>query len=148
MKRAIALLDELIGDLEGSDAIAGFCSSIDVPTTLLTAAHENEPVRFIYANEAFCDLCGYECRDIIGETPKFLQGDDTDQVAAMNFRRDIERDGKGFTTLINYHRNGSPYEFFLLGAQIKGDVGHDQAQLYAAFSFRIGDAQYSLPKAS
>lgn len=145
---SIPPLDKIVRGLSESAAIAEFSQAMELPTMVLTARDTSSPLRFLHVNEAFVSLCGYDLSEAVGETTRLLQGEDTDIDAAGMFRREVEQDGSGFTTLVNYRKDGTPYETFLLGARLRQE--HDAKEqaplLYAAFAFFIRDADAVAPR--
>lgn len=145
---SIPALDEILRGFCESAAVTKFSEAMQLPAMVLTAQDEYSPLRFLYVNGAFTTLCGYEQHEAIGETTALLQGEETDVKAARRFRREVERNGRGFTTLVNYRKDGTPYEIFLLGARLreKDDPAEQKPRLFSAFAFLIGDADYVVPR--
>lgn len=63
----------------------------------------------IYANKAFKKLTGYDSSDVIGKTPRILQGVGTDEKVidrlAVALKSGTEFEGKA----INYKKDGTPF---------------------------------------
>ncbi|MEM7545943.1 MAG: PAS domain-containing protein [Pseudomonadota bacterium] len=143
----IPTLDGFLGDLEESEAIARFNEAQSLPIMVLTAPDRFSPLRFVHINDAFAALTGYGFAETIGQTTAILQGDETDMQAARAFRDDVERTGSGFTTLVNYRKDGSPYEVFLLGSRLASRYldGGDPTAVYAAYVYHLRDVATVLP---
>ncbi|MGH1398208.1 MAG: ATP-binding protein [Alphaproteobacteria bacterium] len=63
----------------------------------------------IYVNEAFTRISGYEADEIIGKTPRILQGPDTDRKTLDKLKNALMK-GKSFKgELKNYTKDGDPY---------------------------------------
>jgi PAS domain S-box-containing protein len=63
----------------------------------------------IYANKAFKKLTGYEPSDVIGKTPRILQGVGTDK-EVIDRLADALKSGKKFEgKAINYKKDGTPF---------------------------------------
>nr|WP_199067488.1 diguanylate cyclase [Chromobacterium sp. ASV5] len=94
--------------------------------------------RIVYANAAMCRLCGYEAEELLGATPRLLQGPLTDPAALARIHEALA-DGRELTVeLMNYHRAASPYwvELRLLPLRDEsGGISH-----FAAISRDITDA--------
>lgn len=65
--------------------------------------------KIIYVNQAFEDLTGYSSDEIIGETPRILQGDLTDKAATTRIREALLKKEAVSETVMNYDRFGRPY---------------------------------------
>src|SRR5262245_7829836 len=67
--------------------------------------------QIVYVNSAFTKMTGYSLEDVIGKTPRILQGPKTDRAVLDRLRKDLEG-GRIFTgEAINYRKDGS--EFYL-----------------------------------
>lgn len=63
-----------------------------------------------WVNPAFTDLCGYSLEEVRGKKlGPILQGEKTDPAAAGRLRNAVRGYRPCKETLINYHKNGSPY---------------------------------------
>ncbi|MEG3162909.1 EAL domain-containing protein [Sphingomonas sp. LB2R24] len=75
---------------------------------------EAEPVhlpgpRIIYCNAAFTRATGYLPVEVIGKTPRILQGADTDPVTRAKLRHALENWQPIEVELVNYHKDGSRF---------------------------------------
>ncbi len=68
-----------------------------------------EGPKIIYVNKAFEILTGYSSSEIIGETPRILQGNLTDPQARQRIYSALERHEEVTETLLNYDVRGRPY---------------------------------------
>jgi diguanylate cyclase (GGDEF)-like protein/PAS domain S-box-containing protein len=68
-----------------------------------------EGPKIIYVNKAFEILTGYSSSEIIGETPRILQGNLTDPKAKQRIYSALERHEEVTETLLNYDVRGRPY---------------------------------------
>jgi len=67
--------------------------------------------QIIYVNPAFTRMTGYSLEDVIGKTPRILQGPKTDRAVLDRLRKDCE-EGRTFRgETVNYRKDGS--EFYL-----------------------------------
>ncbi|MDZ7960956.1 MAG: PAS domain S-box protein [Aulosira sp. DedQUE10] len=71
----------------------------------------NEPLepQIVYANTAFTQMCGYSLGEIIGKTPRFLQGEQTSLTEVAKIRAALQTGSSIQTELLNYKKNGTPY---------------------------------------
>lgn len=65
--------------------------------------------KIIYVNKAFETLTGYSKDEVIGETPRILQGDLTDEAAKSRIQQALKNHQAITETLLNYDINGRPY---------------------------------------
>lgn len=77
------------------------------------------PYAIVAANQAWQDQCGYG-KEAIGQSPKILQGDRTDQGKATRFASECATKGECRMTLINYKKNGTPFVHKIHAEAIKG----------------------------
>lgn len=65
--------------------------------------------RIIYANNAFFRMTGYTPDEIIGQTPRILQGEKTDRVELDRLNAALKNFESCETTVINYKKNGEEF---------------------------------------
>lgn len=66
--------------------------------------------RVQWVNDAFTEMCGYRLEELAGKSlGPILQGRDTDPAAAERMRRAVHASRPCHETILNYHKNGSPY---------------------------------------
>ncbi len=65
--------------------------------------------RIIYANAAFCKISGYAKEEVIGKTPRILQGPGTSQQALGRIADALNAGQECQEELLNYSRDGTPY---------------------------------------
>ena len=75
---------------------------------------EAEPVdlpgpRILYVNEAFTRMTGYTQDEVVGRTPRLLQGPGTDRAALDKIRQALKRWKSVRVELVNHHRDGTPF---------------------------------------
>ncbi len=78
---------------------------------LITDAELDAPgPRIVFANPAFTAMTGYGLDEIIGKTPRILQGPRTDPAELRRLRAELER-GETFSGgSVNYRKDGSEYD--------------------------------------
>jgi PAS domain S-box-containing protein len=63
-----------------------------------------------YSNKAFTKLTGYEQGDVIGKSPKLLQGPGTDMKVLARLRDSMHKGNGDYEgSAINYKKNGTPF---------------------------------------
>ncbi|MEQ9549028.1 MAG: PAS domain S-box protein [Coleofasciculus sp. G3-WIS-01] len=75
---------------------------------------EAEPIdkpgpRIVYVNQGFTRMTGYTPEEVIGKTPRFLQGPKTDRIQADKIRDTLCRWEPVRAELINYRKDGSEF---------------------------------------
>ncbi len=75
---------------------------------------EAEPVnmpgpRIVYVNEAFTKMTGYTAAEVIGKTPRILQGTETDKNELKRLSEALKNWQPCEITIINYKKNGEEF---------------------------------------
>jgi len=78
---------------------------------LITEARplEDPGPRIVYVNEAFEDMTGYAEEEVLGKTPRLLQGSETDPSVLRSLREALEAGDEWEGETINYRKDGTPY---------------------------------------
>lgn len=78
---------------------------------LVTDGHsiEGDGPKIVYANEAFNTMTGYTVEEVIGRTPRILQGPKTDKFVLRRIREALIRQETIEVEIINYRKNGEEY---------------------------------------
>jgi diguanylate cyclase (GGDEF)-like protein/PAS domain S-box-containing protein len=63
----------------------------------------------VYANPAFCEMTGYAIEELVGQTPRLLQGPETDHMVLQTLRRKLSAGEEFFGETVNYRKDGSPF---------------------------------------
>lgn len=75
---------------------------------------EAEPIdypgpRIVYANKAFSKVTGYSLKEVLGKTPRILQGPKSDRKELDRIRHSLERWKPVRAELLNYRKNGTEF---------------------------------------
>ncbi len=129
------------------DSISQVLNALTLPTILTDRKYGQGFPTVLLVNSAFEDMCGYKADEICGLTPKVLQGPETDIESARKFRWEVESTGSGVVDLVNYRKDGSPYEVMLFGGRIDPppDANGDERGFLVTFAFHFGNAELCLP---
>jgi diguanylate cyclase (GGDEF)-like protein/PAS domain S-box-containing protein len=65
--------------------------------------------RVVRVNRAFQEMTGYEAREIVGRSPKMLQGPDTDPETVEYLRERLRHQQPAQVELLNYRKDGTPF---------------------------------------
>ncbi len=78
---------------------------------LITTAELNLPgPQILFVNAAFTRITGYTPAEVVGKTPRILQGPKTDRAVLDRLRFNLEHGETFFGTTINYRKNGSEFD--------------------------------------
>ncbi|PXA04285.1 hypothetical protein DDZ13_07050 [Coraliomargarita sinensis] len=72
-------------------------------------ASDESGLKIVYANQAFYDFTGYTEDEVIGNSPRMLHGDKTDPESRKRIEEAITQKKPVRLTLINYHKDGTPF---------------------------------------
>ncbi|MFO7857569.1 MAG: PAS domain-containing protein, partial [Ectothiorhodospiraceae bacterium] len=79
-------------------------------SVVITTADLDRPgPAIVYVNRAFCTMTGFSPDEVIGATPRILQGPRTDPSVLQRLRRTLSA-GEAFQgSTVNYRKDGTPY---------------------------------------
>jgi len=80
-------------------------------SVLITEAEpfDNPGTRILYVNDAFTKMTGYSSEEVIGKTPRILQGPKSDMVELKRLGEAMRRWESCEITTINYKKNGEEF---------------------------------------
>ncbi|MEM6765750.1 MAG: response regulator, partial [Bacteroidota bacterium] len=70
---------------------------------------ESNGPEIIYVNPAFCKLTGYEAEEIVGKTPRLLQGPNSDREELDKLKKALENWESVEIEIINYKKDGTEF---------------------------------------
>ena len=77
---------------------------------LITTPELNPPgPQIVYANPAFTKMTGYTLGEVLGQTPRILQGPQSDRAELDRVRRTLERGDTYAGEIVNYRKDGSSF---------------------------------------
>ncbi|MGF1614432.1 MAG: PAS domain-containing protein [Gammaproteobacteria bacterium] len=68
-----------------------------------------ENQRIVFVNQAFTDMTGYPADEVIGKTPRILQGARTEQQVLGELREKLASESDFHGRAINYRKDGSEF---------------------------------------
>lgn len=83
---------------------------------------ENGP-KIIYVNEAFTKITGYSSDEVIGQSPRILQGPKSDSKELARLRAALEKWESCDITIINYKKNGEEFWNNFTVSPVADDTG-------------------------
>jgi PAS domain S-box-containing protein len=91
---------------------------------MLTDTELDEPgPRILWVNPAFTEVTGYEPSEVLGKTPRILQGPDTDESELRRLRRRLEAGERFEGETVNYRKDGTPFINHWSIAPVHGEGG-------------------------
>ena len=97
--------------------------STAIETSQQVVVITNAKQEIIYANPAFTRVTGYELNEVLGKTPRILQGPETSQATRMALREAIAAGNPVHVEILNYGKNGRPYWQDLSIVPVRDDTG-------------------------
>ena len=74
-----------------------------------TDSADCEDPRIVFANHAFVRMTGYTLDELIGNSPRLLQGPDTDRAVIAEIKEALENWSYARAELLNYRKDRTPY---------------------------------------
>ena len=96
-----------------------------------------EDALIMYANKAFNKLTGYESSEVIGKTPKVLQGSATDRHVIADLTNSLKNNSPFDGQAINYRKDGTPFMMNWRVLPLKID---NQTKAWIAIQREIGSS--------
>ncbi len=83
----------------------------------------NAKQEIVYINPAFTQMSGYALEEVVGMTPRFLQGAETSEAARAQIREALAAAKPVRVEILNYHKSGRPYWLDLSIVPVRDDEG-------------------------
>lgn len=103
----IKSLDKILQDANLNSKTLNALAENSFDSILLTDATAR--TKILYANKAFKSLTGYSPEEVLGKTPKILQGPATDKKVIARLSETLSSGGRFEGKAINYKKNGTPF---------------------------------------
>ena len=100
-------LEKILQDADVSLSVLQALADNSFDSVLVTDA--TKAGKIIYANKSFSKLTGYTQAEVIGKTPRILQGSATDKKVVGRLREALIQGKKFEGKAINYKKNGTPF---------------------------------------
>ena len=76
-----------------------------------------------YVNPAFTRMTGYRLQEVLGRTPRMLQGPKTDRAVLDRLKAELKANGTFSGETVNYRKDGSAYVIQLVITPMRDDAG-------------------------
>ncbi len=96
--------------------------------------------KIVYVNKAFEQITGYSAQEVLGETPRILQGKDTCSATRARIRAALEQKEPCREKILNYSKTGRPYWLELHIIPLKNKFG--AVTHFAALERDVTEATY------
>lgn len=73
------------------------------------ATNAGDATTIIYVNHAACEITGYAPEELLGRSPRILQGEATDPDVMRRLRDDLEAGRQFNGQTVNYRKDGTPF---------------------------------------
>lgn len=95
-------------------------------TVVITEADQiNAPgPAIIYVNEAFTELTGYTSDEVVGQSPRMLQGPNTDRKELDRLKKAMIDEEPCQIEVVNYHKSGTEYWVEMSVVPVINNKGH------------------------
>jgi PAS domain S-box-containing protein len=100
-------IEKTIGKTETSLALLKVLTENSFDSILVTDASVRGKI--IYANKAFKNLTGHDPAEVVGKTPRILQGAGTDKKVIARLATALKTGQKFEGKAINYKKDGTPF---------------------------------------
>ena len=103
------LVEQLTGYMNLLAAMERGLKGANIPIIITDAGLKRPGPRIVFANRAFCASTRYSEKELLGQTPRILQGPRTDR-ALLQRLAECLKNGEPFTgQTINYRKDGTLY---------------------------------------
>lgn len=92
--------------------------------------------QILFVNDAFCNITGYSKEELIGKTPRILQGEKTDKNTLNKMKILLVSDDYFEGNIINYKKNGEEYTMVWNISPVKQD---NETQKYISIQKEINN---------
>lgn len=91
------------------DLIQAFACEVPVAVCVTDTQVEAPGPTILYVNDAFAHLTGYAVSDVIGRSPRFMQGRETRRPVLDRFAKALRAGERFHGHLVNYRAEGTRY---------------------------------------
>ena len=96
---------------EDLSPICSFAEALQDPVIITTSQLDLPGPEIVYVNPAFSQITGYAYEEVVGRTPRFLQGEGTDRAVLDSLRQALADGQSFFGRILNYAKDGRKLVF-------------------------------------
>lgn len=112
--------------------VGAFLGEAAVAVVITDAELDRPGPTILYANAAFCSLTGQDHTEIVGMSPRFMQGKETRRTSLDAFHHTLKYGGRFHGFLTNYRPDGTKYRVEIDCRPCRGLDG----QIFAFIAFQ------------
>jgi two-component system CheB/CheR fusion protein len=118
--------DNAPGELPPLDltAFRAVIEAVDEAVVITSSDLDHPGPRILYVNAAFTHMTGYVPHEVVGLSPRILQGPLTDRAVLQHIKAELREKGHFFGEAINYRKDGSQYTVEWLITALRDSSGH------------------------
>ncbi|GAB5488131.1 MAG: hypothetical protein Pars2KO_17010 [Parasphingorhabdus sp.] len=143
--------------MTGDETESSGTEDISEPRPSVQALIDNSPIAsvvsdprlpdnpLVAANDAFCELTGYDRDFIIGRNCRFLSGEATEPWLTEEIKRGVREQKSVLVEILNYKKDGTPFQNAVLVAPLFDDDG--ELEYFLGSQVEIDSDAPSLAKA-
>lgn len=110
LKKIVGTLTKKKEEKERCLSLLESAVSNDYDSILITELDLETPgPKIVYVNDGFCEMTGYAKEEVIGKTPRILQGPKTDRKVLDKLKNRLEKGQCFFGQTINYKKDGTEF---------------------------------------
>lgn len=110
LKEIVTTLTDEREEAERRLALLESATSEGYESIMITELNLEEPgPRIVYVNDGFCAMTGYAKEEVIGKTPRILQGPETDREVLERLKERLSNGRCFFGQTVNYRKDGSEF---------------------------------------
>ena len=92
---------------------------------LITSDHLDWPgPQIVFVNDALCRITGYSAEELIGKSPRILQGDGSDRETLERIKSELSANRAVLAELVNYRKDGTAYDAEVFITPLFNAEGH------------------------
>ena len=112
-KKVKAFVQDIVEETEELEKRLNLLESAirsDYDSILITELTLEKPgPKIVYVNDGFCKMTGYSKEEVIGKTPRILQGPKTDRDVLDKLKRRLKEGQSFFGQAVNYRKDGTEF---------------------------------------